>query len=215
MAPSIFVFIFFVQFSIAITNSCFGQSLQNFPAIIIFGDSSVDTGNNNYILTTFKCDHPPYGQSFPGHIPTGRFSDGKLVPDFMASVLGLKDSVPPFLQPYLSEYELLTGVNFASGGSGFDELTTVASRVIPMSIQLDLFWKYIERLNIIAGEEEAQRIINQALVIISAGTNDFIFNYYDIPTRRQQFSISDYQDFLLYKLQNFIEVSKKPAIYVS
>nr|GMD73249.1 GDSL esterase/lipase At2g30310-like [Ipomoea batatas] len=165
MAPSIFVFIFFVQFSIAITNSCFGQSLQNFPAIIIFGDSSVDTGNNNYILTTFKCDHPPYGQSFPGHIPTGRFSDGKLVPDFMASVLGLKDSVPPFLQPYLSEYELLTGVNFASGGSGFDELTTVASRVIPMSIQLDLFWKYIERLNIIAGEEEAQRIINQALVI--------------------------------------------------
>nr|GMD61204.1 GDSL esterase/lipase At2g30220-like [Ipomoea batatas] len=205
MAPSIFVFIFFVQFSIAITNSCFGQSLQNFPVIIIFGDSSVDTGNNNYILTTFKCDHPPYGQSFPGHIPTGRFSDGKLVTDFMASVLGLKDSVPPFLQPYLSEYELLTGVNFASGGSGFDELTTVASRVIPMSIQLDLFWKYIERLNIIAGEEEAQRIINQALVIISAGTNDFIFNYYDIPTRRQQFSISDYQDFLLYKLQNFIE----------
>lgn len=207
MAPSIFVFIFFVQFSIVITSTCFGQSLPKFPAIIIFGDSSVDTGNNNYILTTFKGNHPPYGQRFPGHIPTGRFSDGKLVPDFLASVLGLKDSVPPFLQPYLSENELLTGVNFASAGSGFDELTTVASRVIPMSMQLHLFWKYIERLNIIAGEEEAQRIINHALVIISAGTNDFIFNYYDIPTRRQQFSISGYQDFLLYKLQIFLEVT--------
>ncbi|TXG74480.1 hypothetical protein EZV62_003059 [Acer yangbiense] len=42
--------------------------------------------------------------------------------------------------------------------------------------------------------------------MLSAGTNDFILNYYDIPTRRQQFNnISAYQDFLLTALQNYIK----------
>ncbi|CAH9073338.1 unnamed protein product, partial [Cuscuta europaea] len=204
--------IFFVQqlvsFVIIITFMnvfCIGQSTPKFSAIIIFGDSTVDTGNNNYILTTFKGNHPPYGQQYPGKVPTGRFSDGKLVPDLLASAMGIKDSVPPFLQPYLSEEELLTGVSFASAGSGLDELTTIASRVIPMSQQLTMFQDYIKMLKRIAGEEEAERIINNAFVLISAGPNDFIFNYYDIPTRRQQFSISGYQDFLQLKLRKFVE----------
>ncbi|VFQ71786.1 unnamed protein product [Cuscuta campestris] len=186
-------------------DACIGQSLPSFSAIIIFGDSTVDTGNNNYIPTAFKGNHPPYGQRFPGKIPTGRFSDGMLVPDLLASALGIKDSVPPFLQPYLPKEELLTGVSFASAGSGLDELTTIASRVIPMSQQVTMFQKYIEMVKGIAGEEEAERIINHAFVVISAAPNDFIFNYYDIPTRRQQFSIGGYQDFLQLKLRRFIE----------
>ncbi|KAH9674715.1 GDSL esterase/lipase [Citrus sinensis] len=32
------------------------------------------------------------------------------------------------------------------------------------------------------------------------------FNYYDIPTRRAQFNISEYQDFLQTKLHNYINV---------
>ncbi|KAK2641985.1 hypothetical protein Ddye_023748 [Dipteronia dyeriana] len=42
--------------------------------------------------------------------------------------------------------------------------------------------------------------------MLSAGTNDFILNYYDLPTRREQFNnISAYQDFLLTALQNYIK----------
>lgn len=52
-----------------------------FPAIIIFGDSSVDVGNNNYLPTVFKANYPPYGRDFINHKPTGRFSNGKLVSD--------------------------------------------------------------------------------------------------------------------------------------
>lgn len=52
------------------------------PAIVSFGDSSVDVGNNNHLLTYFKANYPPYGREFIDHQPTGRFSDGKLVTDF-------------------------------------------------------------------------------------------------------------------------------------
>ncbi|MBA0700575.1 hypothetical protein Goari_022732 [Gossypium aridum] len=176
-----------------------------FPAIFVFGDSTVDTGNNNYVKTLFKANLPPYGENFPDHIPTGRFSDGKLVPDFLASFLGIKDDVPPFLKPNLSENELRTGVTFASAGSGYDYLTTRLSNAIPVSKQVEMFKSYITKLKGIVGKDVANNIIGEALVIISAGTNDFVFNFYDIPTRRLEFDIVGYQHFLLQKLEDFLK----------
>ncbi|KHN46112.1 GDSL esterase/lipase [Glycine soja] len=176
-----------------------------FLSILVFGDSTVDTGNNNYINTLAKGNHLPYGKDFPGHMPTGRFSNGKLVPDFIASMLNLKDTVPPFLDPNLSDEELLTGVSFASGGSGFDDLTTALTGAIALSKQIEYFKVYVARLKRIAGENETKRILRDALVIISAGTNDFLFNFYDIPTRKLEFNIDGYQDYVQSRLQIFIK----------
>jgi hypothetical protein len=206
------VFVIFVHVSIIFFNACNATARSittssKFPAILIFGDSTVDTGNNNYFHTLLKANHYPYGNDFPGHIPTGRFSNGKLVPDFVASMLGLKQSIPPFRDPNLSDHEIQTGVSFASAGSGYDDLTTVVSRANPVLNQVEDFNKYIVRLKGIVGEEEAMKIIRGALVLISAGTNDFIFNFYDIPTRRLEFNITGYHDFLQKRLQNFIKVS--------
>ncbi|KAL8531162.1 hypothetical protein ACS0TY_007971 [Phlomoides rotata] len=185
---------------------CYAQTGMLFPAILVLGDSTVDTGNNNYIVTPFKGDHPPYGRDFPGRVPTGRFSDGKLVPDIVASMIGLKETVPPFLDPNLSDQDIVTGVSFASAGSGYDDLTSSLSRVIPMSKQPAYLKNYIRRLNDIVGGKEARSIVARALVIISAGTNDFVFNYYDIPTRRSiQFTIQDYQNFLLNNLEHLVK----------
>ncbi|CAI9776497.1 unnamed protein product [Fraxinus pennsylvanica] len=205
MASTALFFMLAVQFGCITTNIGNSEIMPRFPAILIFGDSTVDTGNNNYILTPFKGHHLPYGIDFPGHVPTGRFSNGKLVPDILASMLGIKETVLPFLQPNISDAELLTGVSFASAGSGYDELTTAISHVIPMSKQLELFKDYMQRLERFVGEKEARRIAANALVIVSAGPNDFIFNYYDIPTRRLEFDITQYQSFLLNKLQNFVK----------
>ncbi|XP_024924373.2 GDSL esterase/lipase At5g42170-like isoform X4 [Ziziphus jujuba] len=69
------------------------------PAVFVFGDSTVDTGNNNNLITLAKSNFPPYGRDFMGGIATGRFSNGKLPSD-------------------------LIGVNFASSASGFDPLTS-------------------------------------------------------------------------------------------
>jgi hypothetical protein len=53
------------------------------PALVVFGDSTVDAGNNNYMATIVKADFAPYGMNFDGHVPTGRFTDGLLTTDFV------------------------------------------------------------------------------------------------------------------------------------
>lgn len=44
-----------------------------------------------------------------------------------ASYVGVKENVPPFLDPTLSMNELITGVSFASAGTGYDPLTPTIS----------------------------------------------------------------------------------------
>ena len=52
-------------------------------AFFVFGDSLVDNGNNNYLVTTARADTPPYGIDFPTHSPTCRFSNGYNLPDLI------------------------------------------------------------------------------------------------------------------------------------
>lgn len=52
-------------------------------AFFIFGDSLVDSGNNNYLATTARADAPPYGIDYPTQTPTGRFSNGLNIPDLI------------------------------------------------------------------------------------------------------------------------------------
>ncbi|OAY36340.1 hypothetical protein MANES_11G013800v8 [Manihot esculenta] len=82
----------------------------------IFGDSFLDAGNNNYINTTTldQANFWPYGETH-FNFPTGRFSDGRLMVDFIAEYANLP-LILPFLQPGIDQYRF--GVNFASGGAG-------------------------------------------------------------------------------------------------
>ena len=211
MAPSILLLAL-----VAVCSIRGAATLPKFSSILIFGDSTVDTGNNNYVKTIFRSDHPPYGRDFPDHVPTGRFSNGKLIPDFAASILGMKETVPPFLNQSLTDDDIRTGVCFASAGSGYDEMTTAATGAIPLDVQLELFKNYITRLRGIVGEEEAKKILGGALIIVSSGTNDLVYNYYDIPTRRYQFNtVSAYHDFLLTSLQSFVQVCMTAGPYLA
>ncbi|GMI96923.1 hypothetical protein like AT1G06990 [Hibiscus trionum] len=209
MALPTTLFVILFQFTVIVIGTCgtptSSANVSNFTSILIFGDSTVDTGNNNFIDTFFKANHLPYGQDFPGHIPTGRFSNGKLIPDFVASVLGIKQTVPPSLDPNLSKDDLRTGVSFASAGSGYDEITTVVTGAIPVPKQLEHFKSYIAKLSKIFGSNEARNIVKKSLVIISAGTNDFGFNYYLLSTRKEQYNVGGFQDFLLKALQDFVK----------
>lgn len=53
-------------------------------AFFVFGDSLVDSGNNNYLATTARADSPPYGIDYPSRKPTGRFSNGRNIPDLIS-----------------------------------------------------------------------------------------------------------------------------------
>jgi hypothetical protein len=94
------------------------------PAVIVFGDSTVDTGNNNQIGTTLRSDFPPYGRDMPGGArATGRFGNGRLPPDFISEALGLPPLVPAYLDPAYGIKDFARGVCFASAGTGVDNAT--------------------------------------------------------------------------------------------
>lgn len=57
-----------------------------FSAMFVFGDSLVDSGNNNYLNSLARANFVPYGIDF-SEGPTGRFSNGKTVTDILGNVL--------------------------------------------------------------------------------------------------------------------------------
>ena len=69
------------------------QQLQ-VPCFFIFGDSLVDNGNNNGLLTLARANYGPYGIDFPQGA-TGRFTNGRTFVD----VLGTKPS-PYFISSF-------------------------------------------------------------------------------------------------------------------
>lgn len=175
-------------------------------AIYVFGDSTVDPGNNNFLPATFKANHYPYGIDFPGRVPTGRFCDGLIAPDFMAGSLGLKEAIPPYLDPAVTDRDLLTGVSFASGGSGLDDLTLKVTRALDLTTQIGYFKEAVNRIERTVGREKATWTVQNAMFLVSVGTNDMVINYFDLPTRALQYSPSGYSDFLLYRLRSTIQL---------
>ncbi|XVE78380.1 hypothetical protein DITRI_Ditri13aG0140300 [Diplodiscus trichospermus] len=174
------------------------------PAIIVFGDSSVDAGNNNYIPTIAMSNFEPYGRDFNGGHPTGRFCNGKIATDFISEAFGLKGAIPAYLDPAYSISDSATGVSFASAGTGYDYATSDVLNVIPLWKELEYYNDYQQKLRAYVGEKKANKILTEALYLMSLGTNDFLENYYIFPTRRSQFSVREYQDFLLGLGENFI-----------
>ena len=62
------------------------SSFQDYiPGMVVFGDSTVDVGNNNYLQSVVKSNFAPYGRTFPGNVATGRFCDGKLAVDLIGN----------------------------------------------------------------------------------------------------------------------------------
>lgn len=60
----------------------------NVPAVYIFGDSTADVGNNNYLSgSNAKANFPHNGIDFPNSRPTGRFSNGYNGVDFLGNQL--------------------------------------------------------------------------------------------------------------------------------
>ena len=73
-------------FLLTVVNS--ETNCRNFKSIISFGDSIADTGNLLGLSDPNdlpKVAFPPYGETFFHH-PTGRFSNGRLIIDFIGTV---------------------------------------------------------------------------------------------------------------------------------
>ncbi|KAL5541992.1 hypothetical protein UlMin_009702 [Ulmus minor] len=168
-----FGLVFQVVSTFVILGVCSGKNL---PANFVFGDSLVDVGNNNYILSLSKANYVPNGIDFGQ--PTGRFTNGRTIVDVIGQELGIKDFTPPYLAPTTTGPVILQGVNYASGGGGILNKTgKIFGGRINLDAQLDNFANTRQDIISSIGLEEALKLLGRALFSVTIGSNDFINNY--------------------------------------
>ncbi|KAL6222243.1 hypothetical protein ACLB2K_005635 [Fragaria x ananassa] len=174
-------------------------------AVFAFGDSIFDTGNSDYIISLAKSNFPPYGRDFVGGKPTGRFCNGKLPSDFVAEKYGVKKILPAYLDPNLQLQDLLTGVCFASAGSGYDPLTPKLLSVLSLPDQLGMFRKYKSKISAAVGNERTATILSKSISFVSMGSNDFAINYFSTPLRSPHYDIPAYTDLMIQSASTFLQ----------
>ncbi|KAL9272918.1 GDSL esterase/lipase-like protein [Drosera capensis] len=177
---------------------------------LTFGDSSVDSGNNDFLLTPFKSNFAPYGINYFNHTPNGRFCDGRLAADFVVEYFDFGNHVPAYLDPdlkakYITHEKYVA--TFASAGSGYDPLTALYGLVNPLSAQLELFKQYKQTMIGRLGSKKAQNTMDKVICLISAGTNDLTLSYIGNPfsIRRLQYTQDGYEDYLVTLMRQYIE----------
>ncbi|KAK7841648.1 GDSL esterase/lipase 1-like [Quercus suber] len=171
-------------------------------ALFIFGDSIFDAGNNDYINTTTDnlANYGPYGETFFNY-PTGRFSNGRLIPDFIAEFAKL-----PFITPllYPGYHQYTDGSNFASGGAGA-LVETNKGLVIDLKSQLHYFEKLANQLRKNLGHEEAKKLLARAVYLISIGSNDYFALFTSNSSALQTYSPEEYVDIVIGNLTSVIK----------
>ncbi|KAL9269112.1 GDSL esterase/lipase-like protein [Drosera capensis] len=178
---------------------------EEVPAVIAFGDSIVDPGNNNYINTIARCNFPPYGKDFPGGKATGRFSNGKIPTDLFAELLGIKELLPAYLDPTLTTQDLLTGVSFGSGVAGYDPVSAALLATLSLDAQLNLFKEYQSKVVAAVGQNRTAEIISKSMYLVCAGSNDVTDTYFATPFRKPFYNMTAYADLLKGFANNFVK----------
>ncbi|KAK7329572.1 hypothetical protein VNO77_23742 [Canavalia gladiata] len=148
---------------------------NNISASFVFGDSLLDVGNNNYIISLAKANHDPNGIDFG--MPTGRFCNGRTVVDIINQQLGL-DFNPPYLAPTTVGSAVLKGVNYASGAGGILNNTgEIFGGRINFDAQIDNFANSRKEIISRIGVPAALNLFKKALFVVALGSNDFLDNY--------------------------------------
>ncbi|CAN6452459.1 unnamed protein product [Victoria cruziana] len=128
--------------------------------LFVFGDSYVDTGNIGKSVA--KSWKDPYGVTFPGK-PSGRFSDGRVLTDFVASYLRIGSPIPYRVRRFAGNRKRF-GMNFAFGGTGvFDTRVSLPN----MTTQIDLFQQLIDE------GECRESELGSSVALVSVSGNDY------------------------------------------
>ncbi|KAH9766201.1 GDSL esterase/lipase [Citrus sinensis] len=134
-------------------KNCFAA--YDIPANFVFGDSLVDVGNNNYIVSLSKANYVPNGIDFG--VPTGQ-------------ELGFKGFSPPYLAPTTRGNSILQGVNYASGGGGIlNQTGKIFGGRINMDAQLDNFANTRQDIISTIGEPATLQLLRRKIIVANVG----------------------------------------------
>ncbi|KAM5559527.1 hypothetical protein ABKV19_020938 [Rosa sericea] len=107
--------------------------------LFVFGDSFAATGNNDNDFLNIPWNYP-YGKTFPGKA-TGRYSDGRVLTDFIAKFIGVKSPISYKLKNKVAGDYLKYGMNFAYADTG---VTSLSYFYPNLTTQIDYFQRIIE-----------------------------------------------------------------------
>lgn len=168
-----------------------------YPAIYNFGDSNSDTGS---VSAAFGRVHPPNGDTFFGK-PSGRYSDGRLIIDFIAQQLGL-----PYLSAYLDAIEGIFqhGAGFAASGTTIQpvdgKLYGLGFNPLYLNIQVSQFEQLKERTAELYKRGKAADLQNrlprlkdfsEALYTFDIGQNDIHYGLMNMTEEEVMRSVPD------------------------
>ncbi|KAE8688621.1 GDSL esterase/lipase 5 [Hibiscus syriacus] len=184
-----FFFVFFINAACCGGKSHLQQTPKKHVPFFIFGDSFLDAGNNNYINTSTldQANFWPYGLTY-FKFPTGRFSDGRLLSDFIAK-RAKSPLIPPFLQPGFRQY--YHGVNFASFGAGA-LAETFQGFAMDLKTQLNNYYKVESWFRHKLGNDEGKATISRAVYLFSIGSNDYMSPFLTNSTILNNYNDSTY-----------------------
>ncbi|OEL18701.1 GDSL esterase/lipase [Dichanthelium oligosanthes] len=153
--------------------------VRQVPAMYVFGDSTLDVGNNNYLpgKDIPRANKPYYGIDLPGSgKPTGRFSNGYNTADFVAKTLGFEKSPLAYLvlkaHNKLIPSAITRGVSYASAGAGILDSTNAGNN-IPLSQQVRLFESTKAEMEATVGPQAVSQVLARSFFLVGAGSNDF------------------------------------------
>nr|XP_043624631.1 GDSL esterase/lipase At3g26430-like [Erigeron canadensis] len=166
---------------ILLSNQSVKANISNqpcdFPAVFNFGDSNSDTGG---LSAAFGQAPPPNGETF-FHRPAGRYSDGRLIIDFIVQSLGL-----PYLSAFLDALgsNFTQGANFATGGSTIRPQNTTRhqSGLSPISLNVQSYQlnDFYHRTQIIRKESRLFEELLPKLEAFSRGLYTFDIGQNDL-----------------------------------
>ncbi|KAL3616972.1 hypothetical protein CASFOL_039366 [Castilleja foliolosa] len=178
MGPIITKWISLIILSFSLKPQIYTHAQQQVQCMFLFGDSLFDNGNNNVLITSSKTNYRPYGVDYPDG-PTGRFSNGRNIADFLAELVGFANPISPFVTARGSD--ILRGVNYASGGGGIlDESGVLLGDSFTMNEQLINHRLTIGRIRLLLRNNQTaiNNYLNKCLYVIYMGSNDYLNNYY-------------------------------------
>ncbi|KAE8679236.1 GDSL esterase/lipase [Hibiscus syriacus] len=137
------------------------------PCFYIFGDSLVDNGNNNGMVTLARANYRPYGIDFLGGT-TGRFTNGRTFVDALAQLMGFARYILPYSRA--RGPELLRGANYASGASAHTSMNGQVANFANTVVQMRRFFR---------GDTNALgSYLSKCIFYSGLGSNDYLNNYF-------------------------------------
>ncbi|KAI4377221.1 hypothetical protein MLD38_014886 [Melastoma candidum] len=153
------------------------EAAPQVPCYFVFGDSLSDNGNNNNLIALAKANYLPYGIDFPEG-PTGRFTNGPNIIDYIAQLLGFDRYIQNFTAA-LANQDFTRGVNYASGAAGIrDETGIQQGDRISLNNQLLRHSSIVAKIRAIQGTQAADSLLNKCIYTVGMGNNDYINNYF-------------------------------------